>query len=182
MTGQQCRTRYATTRIHLGLCPNVKVLTAVSRRGLSIDVRADTHRPNPEYPALVSGPRSGRVLGEGGDNEAVICITVHQEQPPGIDPWVYYLYLGLYVRDRRHVYCPALLLAPIRRPSTLVGEHPHASAVALRTGALPGLSGVGRLPGGAERGARRGGEPRSVPPPQRGAADHRDRRGREQRT
>ena len=66
MTGQQYRTRYATTRIHFGLCPNVKVLTAVSRRGLSIDVRADAHRPNPEYPALLSGSRSGLVLGEGG--------------------------------------------------------------------------------------------------------------------
>ena len=37
-----------TTRIHFGLCANVKALIAVSRRGLSIDVSAGTHRPNPE--------------------------------------------------------------------------------------------------------------------------------------
>ena len=37
-------TRMATTRIHFGLCANVKVLTAVSRRELSVGVRVGRRR------------------------------------------------------------------------------------------------------------------------------------------
>ena len=59
-------TRMATTRIHFGLCANVKVPSAVSRRELSIGLTSGPHKPNPEYPALLSSSRSGRVLGEGG--------------------------------------------------------------------------------------------------------------------
>ena len=54
-------TRMATTRIHFGLCANVKVPSAVSRRELSIGLTSGPHKPNPEYPALLSSPRSGRV-------------------------------------------------------------------------------------------------------------------------
>ena len=39
-------TRMATTRIHFGLCANVKVLPAVSRRELSVGVRAGRRRRN----------------------------------------------------------------------------------------------------------------------------------------
>ena len=54
-------TRMATTRIHFGLCANVKVPSAVSRRELSIGLTSGPHKPNPEYPALLPSPRSGRV-------------------------------------------------------------------------------------------------------------------------
>ena len=44
--------------------------------GLSIGVRAGAHRPNPEYPALLSGSRPGRVLGEGGDKWTSRAVAV----------------------------------------------------------------------------------------------------------
>ena len=50
----------------VGVTPDVKVPSAVLRRDLSIGLTFGPHEPNPEYPALVSGPRSGPVLGEGG--------------------------------------------------------------------------------------------------------------------
>ncbi len=59
-------TRMATTRIHFGLCANVQVPSAVSRRELSIGLTSGPHKPNPDYPALLSSSRPGRVLGDGG--------------------------------------------------------------------------------------------------------------------
>ena len=67
-------TRMATTRIHFGLCANVKVPSAVSRRELSIGLTSGPHKPNPEYPALLSSSRSGRVLGEGGVKIVIMSI------------------------------------------------------------------------------------------------------------
>ena len=55
----------------VGVTPDVKVPSAVLRRDLSIGLTFGPHEPNPEYPALVSGPRSGPFLGEGGVNALV---------------------------------------------------------------------------------------------------------------
>ena len=57
-------TATATTRIHFGLRPNVKRPSPVSRRELSIDVRADAHRRKLGFPARPpgSGFTRGRVV------------------------------------------------------------------------------------------------------------------------
>ena len=50
-------TRMATTRIHFGLCANVKVLIAVSRRELSGDVTSCASNPGAEIRARRLGTR-----------------------------------------------------------------------------------------------------------------------------
>ena len=57
-------TATATTRIHFGLRPNVKRPSPVSRRELSIDVRAGAHRRKLGFPAqlLKSGFTRERVV------------------------------------------------------------------------------------------------------------------------
>ncbi len=51
-------TRMATTRIHFGLCANVKFLIAVSRRELSGDLTCGAHRQRADFSDKVQTPPS----------------------------------------------------------------------------------------------------------------------------